>query len=143
MLAGAASFTPASTTAVIAETSKTESKISNDDLSKSKATTTADIVKEYFKDTPIMTDVAWCESRLRQFEKNGEIFRGKINSDDVGIMQINTSYHLERAKKMGLDIFSLEGNLAYAKYLFEKEGTEPWSSSSKCWYGKSNKVAIK
>lgn len=141
MLAGAASFAPATTTVAVA--TDTTAIVSNDDLSKLKATTTADIVKEYFKDTPIMADVAWCESRLRQFDKDGEVFRGKVNSNDVGIMQINTDYHLEKSKALGLNIFSLEGNLAYAKHLFEEEGTAPWNSSSKCWKGKSNLVAIR
>jgi hypothetical protein len=32
-----------------------------------------------------------------------------------------------------MDIYSLEGNMAYAKFLYENEGTKPWRSSSKCW----------
>lgn len=94
---------------------------------------TGDIVKEYFKDNPIMAKVSWCESRFRQTNKDGSVFRGIVNNDDVGVMQINTHYHLETAKKMGLDIMTLEGNLAYGKYLYEKEGTDPWISSSACW----------
>lgn len=105
--------------------------------------TVKEVVREYFKDTPIMAEIAWCESRNRQFDINGEIFRGKVNSDDVGVMQINTYYHLKAAKARGNDLFTLEGNLDYAKYLFEREGTVPWMSSSKCWIPRSNLVALK
>jgi hypothetical protein len=92
-----------------------------------------DYVEQYFADEPILADIAWCESRLRHFGKDGQIFRGTIDSDDIGIMQINTRYHANRAEKLGLDIYSLSGNLDYAKYLYEKEGSKPWRSSQACW----------
>lgn len=104
---------------------------------------TEDIVREYFKDIPVMIDIAFCESRFRQHNKEGEIFRGAVNPDDVGVMQVNTFYHLKTAESLGMDLFSLEGNLAYAKRLFEKEGTKPWKSSSKCWIPRSNLIAKK
>lgn len=105
--------------------------------------TVEEMLKEYFKDSPIMIKVAWCESRNRQFEKNGEVFRGIVNNNDVGIMQINTYYHEETAKKMGLDLMTLEGNIAYGKYLYEKEGTTPWNSSSACWAKYETELAKK
>ena len=122
------------------EVSVEEKKIT---VAASKPKTVKETVEEYFKDTPIMANVAWCESRNRQFEPNGEIFRGKVNSDDIGVMQINTYYHLKAAKARGNDLFTLQGNLDYAKYLFEREGTTPWMSSSKCWIPRSNLVATK
>lgn len=105
--------------------------------------TIQEMLNEYFKDSPIMIKVAWCESRNRQFEKNGEVFRGIVNNDDVGVMQINTYYHEETAKKMGLDLMTLEGNIAYGKYLYEKEGTTPWDSSSACWAKYETELAKK
>lgn len=95
--------------------------------------TTEEIVKEYFKDTPILSNIAYCESRYRQFEKDGTPLRGTVDNDDIGVMQINARYHLEKAKSLGLDIFTLEGNLAYGKYLYEKKGSKPWNASSPCW----------
>lgn len=107
------------------------------------AKTVEERVYEVFKDSPIMTKVAWCESRNRQFEKDGTtVFRGKVNPDDVGVMQVNTYYHLETSKKLGMDIMTLEGNLAYAKRLYDREGTTPWNSSKPCW-GKFVEVAVK
>ncbi len=106
--------------------------------------TLEDYVREYFKDTPIMADIARCESRFRQLDAKGEIFRGEVNPADVGVMQINEYYHLKTAEKMGIDIYTVGGNLAYAKYLYEKEGTQPWISSSPCWKKfTGNAVAVK
>ena len=90
-----------------------------------------------------MQDIAYCESRNRQFNPDGTVFRGKVNHDDVGVMQVNTNYHLDKATDLGLDLFTTEGNMEYARHLFEKEGTTPWLSSSKCWSTRSNLVAMK
>ena len=57
-------------------------------------------------------------------------------------MQINTYYHADTAERLGIDIHSLEGNMAYAKNLYEREGLQPWSASSKCW-SKSAHVAMR
>lgn len=97
------------------------------------AKTTKEIVSEYFKDDPIMIKIAWCESRHRQWGSDGQLFRGKVNPNDVGVMQINTDYHLKQSLKMNLDITTLEGNLDYARHLYENQGTTPWNSSSPCW----------
>lgn len=107
-----------------------------------KATTVEEYVRAYFADAPIMAKVAFCESTFRQFDKDGSVHRGVVNNKDVGLMQINEYYHLDTAEKLGLDIYTIQGNVAYARYLFEKEGTTPWLSSSPCW-GKENHVARK
>jgi hypothetical protein len=90
-------------------------------------------VEKYFADIPIMIDIARCESRNRQFTPTGNIIRGEINEFDVGVMQINEMYHLEDSRKLGYDIYTIEGNTAYARYLYERQGAKPWLSSSPCW----------
>ncbi len=80
-----------------------------------------------------MAEISFCESRFRQYAKDGSSLRGIVNSDDVGLFQINEFYHLERAKKLGYDIHTVEGNMGYARLLFEDQGPSPWSSSSPCW----------
>lgn len=90
-------------------------------------------VRDYFKDTPILAEIARCESTFRQFDSNGNVIRGKVNRGDIGVMQINKYYHEDDATKLGLDIYTIDGNLAYARHLYEKYGDDPWSSSSKCW----------
>jgi hypothetical protein len=97
-------------------------------------------VKSYFKDDPILVDVARCESAFRQFGKDGKVIRGLVNPKDVGIMQINEEYHLAKSKSLGYDIYTVDGNLGYAKYMYENQGASPWLASSKCW---SKSIAMK
>ncbi|MDB5224790.1 MAG: hypothetical protein JWO43_412 [Candidatus Adlerbacteria bacterium] len=97
------------------------------------AQTVKEYVSTYFADAPVMAAIAYCESRNRQYDTDGSIFRGIVNSKDVGVMQINEYYHSDTAAKLGLDLFTLQGNTAYARYLYEKEGVQPWSSSQPCW----------
>lgn len=98
-------------------------------------------VREYFEDTPILAEVAKCESRFRHQNRDGSVFRGEVNRLDVGVMQINEYYHLNRAEKNGFDIYSLDGNLGYARWLYEKYATDPWVHSSRCW-GTFEKLAM-
>lgn len=108
-----------------------------------KVKTTEEILDEHFKDTPILKRIAFCESQKRQFdETTGTVLRGHINSQDVGVMQINEKYHLETSKKLGLDIYTLEGNIDYAKHLYGTQGVKPWIHSSHCW-DKSNEFALR
>ncbi len=90
-------------------------------------------LKEYFADTPVLVEIAFCESTFRQVGLNGEALRGNVDSDDIGVMQINLRYHNKKAVELGLDLHTLDGNLEYAKYLYQKEGVRPWMSSAKCW----------
>lgn len=90
-------------------------------------------IRSAYKNEPILIDVARCESTFRQFGPDGHLIRGKVNNADVGVMQINEAYHSDKAVEMGLNIYTMEGNVAYARYLYEKYGTKPWNSSSACW----------
>jgi hypothetical protein len=90
-------------------------------------------VQTYFADEPIMIEIARCESTFQQYDKDGSVHRGVVNDQDVGVMQINEHYHKDIAEKLGLDIYTIQGNVAYAQYLYEKKGTAPWSSSKACW----------
>jgi len=92
-------------------------------------------VREYFEDTPIMIEIAYCESRFKHYSKHGGVLRGKLIPEDVGVMQINEYFHADTAERLGYDLHSLEGNMAYAKWLYEREGTTPWQPSVKCWAG--------
>lgn len=93
-------------------------------------------VREYFADAPMLIEVARCESTFTHFGKDGKILRGRAVADDLGVMQVNEYYHGKTAKKLGIDIYTLEGNMAYARYLYEKNGLSDWSASKPCW-GKS------
>lgn len=95
--------------------------------------TLEEYVKEYFKETPILAKIAKCESGFRQVGSDGMVLRGIVNKSDLGLLQVNEYYHGERASDLGYDLTTVNGNLAYAQYLYDKEGTQPWSASKKCW----------
>lgn len=77
--------------------------------------------------------IAYCESRDRQFTKDGTILRGTVNPYDVGRYQINAIHWEEEAEKLGIDIYTEDGNEAMTLYIYKKFGTKPWRSSQKCW----------
>lgn len=80
-----------------------------------------------------MIQVARCESTFRHTLADGTVLRGKVDSRDTGVMQINTYYHSSRASELGLDLENLYDNMAYARDLYERKGTQPWSASAPCW----------
>jgi len=101
--------------------------------------TIEDTAKEILSGTPLL-NVAICESGLRQFNKDGSVLRGKVNSDDKGILQINTFYHQSEADILGYDLETLEGNLLFGRWLYLKQGLAPWSASKECWSNLSIKT---
>lgn len=104
-------------------------------------TTMEEYVENYFEDTPVMAKIAWCESRFTHFSTEGKgVMRGQVNNSDVGVMQINEYYHQKTADALGYDLHDLEDNMAYAKNLYEREGVQPWASSSDCW-NKNGQIA--
>ncbi len=94
---------------------------------------TEDIVRQYFADIPVMIQVARCESQFRHTLADGTVLRGRVDSRDVGVMQINTYYHGDTADALGLDLLNIYDNMAYARDLYERQGTQPWSASAPCW----------
>lgn len=81
----------------------------------------------------VLKDISWCESRDRQFNPDGSVYRGKINPKDVGQWQINEYWHLASSIKLGIDIYTQAGNEAYALVLYNKNGTRDWNASRTCW----------
>lgn len=96
-------------------------------------TDTEAAVREYFSDIPIMVHIARCESTFRHTLADGSVLRGRVDSRDTGVMQINTYYHGETAEELGLNLEDLHDNMAYARDLYERQGTQPWSASAPCW----------
>lgn len=90
-------------------------------------------IADYFADIPVMARIAYCESRNRHLNKSGQILKGEVTPLDRGVMQINLYFHQETATELGLDLHDLDDNVAYARYLYEKQGAKPWMASSKCW----------
>lgn len=80
-----------------------------------------------------MIQIARCESAFRQTLPDGTVLRGKVDPADTGVMQINKRYHGSTASAMGLDLNTLKDNLVYARDLYTRQGTKPWSASASCW----------
>jgi hypothetical protein len=94
---------------------------------------TEDAVRSYFSDIPVMIQIARCESTFRHTLADGSVLQGVVDSDDTGVMQINKRYHSKRASQLGLDLHDLYDNMAFARDLYERQGTKPWSASAPCW----------
>jgi hypothetical protein len=134
----ASAFSSASTNTVIDSQDATASSseviaISRDIKIPMRVATTEEYVRESFKDTPLLAEIARCESTFRQYGKDGKALRGIVNDDDIGVMQINRYYHEEDAQKLGLNIYTLQGNIEFAKVLYGRYGDKPWVHSSPCW----------
>lgn len=82
------------------------------------------LVEAIFGPTSPMIPTLQCESSFRQFDSSGVILRSSTN--DVGIAQINVEAHGQDAMERGIDIYTIEGNLKYARLLFDQSGTLPW-----------------
>lgn len=91
------------------------------------------LVRAYFTDIPVMIDVARCESGFRQFTNSGNVLYGGASNGMIGIFQFHARVHQKAALDLGFDIATAEGNLAYARYVYDREGTTPWLSSEHCW----------
>lgn len=99
--------------------------------------------EEVATETPVLREelvpICACESRGRRdakpshFNPDGSVIRGKINPQDIGMCQINLTYHEETAASMGYDLFKEADNIKYANYLYDSQGSAPWNWSKKCW----------
>jgi hypothetical protein len=85
------------------------------------------IVRAYFADVPAMIEIARCESNFRQFTDAGNVFRD-ASGDMVGVFQFYEISHTVAAKTLGFDLATLDGNMKYARHLYEAQGTNPWRS---------------
>jgi hypothetical protein len=112
------------------------SQVKESEVTKTVYLTQAEVearTREYFKDTPVMIEIARCESKFRQFTDAGNVLRGGSAGGMVGVFQFFESIHSTPAKALGFDITTLEGNLGYAKHVYTTEGTTPWNSAKACW----------
>jgi hypothetical protein len=91
------------------------------------------VVRAYFADVPVMIQIARCESHFRHYLADGTVLHGRVDNADTGVMQINKRYHQKAATAMGLNLDDIYGNMAYARHLYETQGTRPWNASAPCW----------
>jgi len=92
------------------------------------------LIKQYFPKEPLMVKIAECESIGLRHYVNGEVLRGEIVKEDVGLFQINETYWLKKSLELGIDIYDLEGNIKMARHIYDTQGLAAWSASFKnCW----------
>jgi hypothetical protein len=106
------------------------------------AKTVEESVRDYFKETPVMIEIARCESKFRQFTADGLPLYGGMGGGMIGVFQFYDRIHRAGATALGFNLATLEGNLAYAKHVYATSGTTPWNSSKKCWQNASPNVSV-
>jgi hypothetical protein len=82
-------------------------------------------VRALFNDTPDMVVIAQCESGFRQYGNDGQPLRGG-GGNYIGVFQFSESGHAATARALGFDIYEASGNIGYAKFVYDKQGTRPW-----------------
>lgn len=103
-------------------------------------------VIEFFEanDAHEMIDIIKCESRFRQYDKDGLPLKNSAGSSAIGVSQIMASVHpdekiIARYNKKydtglsikDLDINTFEGNIGYALILYKMNGVRDWECSKK------------
>ena len=91
-------------------------------------------IQEEIKIPEVLQRIANCESRNKQFDKNGNVLRGNQNRHDVGRFQINEKIWGKIASSTGYDIYTWEGNTKMALYIYKKQGLNAWAWSFLCWH---------
>ena len=86
-----------------------------------------------YKDFKKLRKIAYCESRWRQYNKNGEVLRGTVNRKDIGLFQISMIYWKDEAEQLNINIFEPNGNIDMAIQIYKNHGTDPWKWSKMCW----------
>jgi hypothetical protein len=103
-------------------------------------------VIESFQDIPVMIAIAECESEFRQYREDGTLNvnrltkAGKRVSSATGVYQaLYKGHYAVWSKNPVTNITTLDGNIAFARQLYEESGTAPWNESRDCWQPKVTK----
>ncbi len=83
---------------------------------------------------PVLHRIAVAESGDRQFGRDGQvvIHANSNGTYDTGRYQVNSIWN-KKATEMGFNLMDEKDNEAFAIYLFERFGSEPWSASKSAW----------
>jgi hypothetical protein len=88
---------------------------------------------------PAMRPICGCESAGSptktpiQFNPDGSVLHGKVNPHDIGMCQISETFNGATATAHGWDIYTTEGNIKMANWMYKNQGTAPWNWSKSCW----------
>lgn len=115
-----ASYTPVQAAESVASTTASTTKLTPVEIEAK--------VRAAFADVPVMIEIAKCESKFRQFSDAGNVFYGGVGGGMIGVFQLYESIHQPVAAVLGYDLATVEGNIAYARHLYNESGTGPWQS---------------
>lgn len=73
--------------------------------------------------------IAMCESNF----DSAAIGERAVVGKDLGLFQINSYFHGDRADELGLDLMDAYDNTKFAVMLMRSEGLKPWKASQHCW----------
>lgn len=88
---------------------------------------------------PALVPICGCESAgsptapPTQYDAAGDVLHGASHYPDTGMCQLNASVWQDTALQHGWDIYTPDGNIRMANWLYAKSGTQPWLSSKACW----------
>lgn len=90
---------------------------------------------EIARNAPVLERIALAESGNSQVDKRGQVVlhANKDGSVDIGVFQINNTAWGKIATSIGYNLTIERDNRAFAQYLYETYGTEPWYSSRSKW----------
>jgi len=80
-------------------------------------------------DPQLAVDIAWCESRWREYA----LGTAAVVGVDKGDLQVNSYYHDDPMRDMGLNPNTPSDLLFYGLTLLKNDGTRHWSASEFCW----------
>jgi hypothetical protein len=88
---------------------------------------------------PLLKHITSCESNgdpnkePREFNSSGTVLHGYPNPDDIGLGQINLPTWGAKAKELGFDLYTYQGNLDMTFWIYDHYGWKPWTYSRGCW----------
>lgn len=92
------------------------------------------VVEERFGEGHPLVAVAQCESGFKQFKSDGTLLENPDpKSSAAGVFQTLLITHGPKARSMGMDLETWEGNMDFAEYLYEINGLKDWKESKPCW----------
>lgn len=80
---------------------------------------------------PILKKIAVCESNNKHFDKNGQVLINK--TQDIGRYMINVPIWGKKATELGYNLAVEKDNEAFALFLFQNYGSEPWYLVASCF----------
>lgn len=129
-------FETSTTTPVVIASTTTVAKVNPDPGAGTRevATSTGNVTLR-----KALVPVCACESQGDPFKTpthwdiDGQVLRGRINPQDIGMCQIHAPIWEPVAIKLGFNIYEEQGNIKMANHIYDTQGLAPWKWSEHCW----------